>query len=189
MVSRTSQSKQSHETRRVVRTTGADDGTIRCTQSMNIDKPLDDIIGEKRKSRAPRRGATRPTGQRKPSTGNAGGNQPKGNGQAAAPAASAFGGVHVGEKIVISGLPTDVDKPQVEVRSETAWPLGASLTSPLPVSQELMKTTIGPIKSCNLSYDSRGQFIGVATILFKKAENATRAYYEYNGRVVDGSGS
>ncbi|POY72530.1 hypothetical protein BMF94_4356 [Rhodotorula taiwanensis] len=136
--------------------------------SMNIDKPLDDIIGEKRKSRAPRRGATRPTGQRKPSTGNAGGNQPKGNGQAAAPAASAFGGVHVGEKIVISGLPTDVDKPQVE---------------------ELMKTTIGPIKSCNLSYDSRGQFIGVATILFKKAENATRAYYEYNGRVVDGSGS
>ena len=82
------------------------------TQSMNLDKPLDDIIGEKRKSRAPRR--SRPAGgARKPSTGNVNNNN---NGAAAAaPAPAVSGSVHVGDKIIVSGLPTDVNEAQVRV--------------------------------------------------------------------------
>ena len=80
---------------------------------MNLDKPLDDIIGEKRKSRAPRR--SRPAaGARKPSTGNNNNN----NGAAAAaaaPAPAVSGSVHVGDKIIVSGLPTDVNEAQVRV--------------------------------------------------------------------------
>lgn len=77
---------------------------------MNLDKPLDDIIGEKRKSRAPRR--SRPAaGARKPSTGN----NNNGAAAAAAPAPAVSGSVHVGDKIIVSGLPTDVNEAQVRV--------------------------------------------------------------------------
>ncbi|KAG0657651.1 hypothetical protein C6P46_006305 [Rhodotorula mucilaginosa] len=132
---------------------------------MNLDKPLDDIIGEKRKSRAPRR--SRPAGgARKPSTGNVNNNN---NGAAAAaPAPAVSGSVHVGDKIIVSGLPTDVNEAQV---------------------RELFQTTVGPLRSCVLTYDARGQFKGTATVHFRKAEHATKAYTEYNKRVVDGSGS
>ncbi|GAA6018409.1 hypothetical protein JCM8202_001368 [Rhodotorula sphaerocarpa] len=135
---------------------------------MNIDKPLDDIISDKRKPRAPRRGG-RSGGQRKASAGQ--NNNAAAAAAAPAPAAArpaAFGNVHVGDKIIISGLPTDVDHAQV---------------------QELFTTTVGPLRSCNLTYDARGQFKGTATVHFKKAEHATKAYQEYNKRVVDGSGS
>ncbi|GAA5976512.1 hypothetical protein JCM10908_005526 [Rhodotorula pacifica] len=133
---------------------------------MNIDKPLDDIIGEKRKSRAPRR--ARPAGgARKPSTGNQNNNNINNNAKAAAaPAPAVSGSVHVGDKIIVSGLPTDVNEAQV---------------------RELFQTTVGPLRSCVLTYDARGQFKGTATVHFRKAEHATKAYSEYNKRVVDGS--
>ncbi|GAA5862520.1 hypothetical protein JCM3774_001046 [Rhodotorula dairenensis] len=129
---------------------------------MNLDKPLDDIIGEKRKSRAPRR-ARPAAGARKPSTGN---NNNNGAAATAAPAPAVAGSVHVGDKIIVSGLPTDVNEAQV---------------------RELFQTTVGPLRSCILTYDARGQFKGTATVHFRKAEHATKAYAEYNKRVVDGS--
>lgn len=95
---------------------------------MNIDKPLDDIIGDKRKPRAPRRGG-RSGGQRKASAGQ--NNNAAAAAAAPAPAAArpaAFGNVHVGDKIIISGLPTDVDHAQVQVSTPT---LSSSTRPPL----------------------------------------------------------
>ena len=61
--------------------------------------------------------------------------------------------------------------------------------NPRAQTQELFQTTVGPLRSCVLTYDARGQFKGTATVHFRKAEHATKAYTEYNKRVVDGSGS
>ncbi|KAK4331326.1 hypothetical protein RTBOTA2_000789 [Rhodotorula toruloides] len=131
--------------------------------SMNIDKPLDDMIAEKKKSRGPRR----PRGPRNAGAGgaaSAAGGAPK----AAAPAAAAAAPVHVGDKIIVSNLPTDVNEQQVK---------------------ELFTTTIGPIRTCSLAYNAQGLSKGTATVHFVKAEHATAAYQQYNKRLIDGSGS
>ncbi|BGP38282.1 RNA-binding RNA annealing protein [Rhodotorula kratochvilovae] len=136
--------------------------------SMNIDKPLDDVIAEKRKSRAPRR----PRGPRNgaPAAGGAaptaaapaaGGRAPRNAGPAAAVGAPA----HVGDKIIVSNLPTDVDERQIK---------------------ELFATTVGPVRSVSLSFNAQGQSKGIATVLFKQAEHATSAYTQYNKRLIDG---
>ncbi|GAA6040678.1 hypothetical protein JCM8097_000872 [Rhodosporidiobolus ruineniae] len=130
---------------------------------MNIDRPLDDVIQEKRKSRGPRR----PRGPRNPSANN-------GNGAAAAaPAAAAAAPaavkpVHVGDKVIVSNLPEDVNEQQI---------------------RELFTSTVGPVRRVELSYNPQGKSKGVATVLFNRAEHATKAYQEYNKRLIDGSGS
>ncbi|GAA6045593.1 hypothetical protein NBRC10513_005011 [Rhodotorula toruloides] len=127
---------------------------------MNIDKPLDDMIAEKKKSRGPRR----PRGPRNAGAGgaaSAAGGAPK----AAAPAAAAAAPVHVGDKIIVSNLPTDVNEQQVK---------------------ELFTTTIGPIRTCSLAYNAQGLSKGTATVHFVKAEHATAAYQQYNKRLIDG---
>lgn len=142
--------------------------------SMNIDKPLDDVIAEKRKSRAPRR----PRGPRNgappataaapaPAGPAAGGRAPRnaGNPNAGAAAASS---VHVGDKIIVSNLPTDVDERQIK---------------------ELFATTVGPVRQVSLSYNAQGQSKGIATVQFNKFEHATSAYQQYNKRLIDGGGS
>jgi hypothetical protein len=53
--------------------------------------------------------------------------------------------------------------------------------------QELIASTVGPFRSASLSYDSKGQSTGVATIQFQKAADATKAYNQYNKRLIDGS--
>lgn len=90
---------------------------------MNIDKPLDDIVAEKRKSRAPRRPRAPRNGAAAPAAaaaaapaaaaqGGRGGRQSAAQGQAASQ-----GTVHVGDKIIVSNLPTDVDERQIKVRA------------------------------------------------------------------------
>lgn len=164
---------------------------------MNIDKPLDDVIAEKRKSRAPRR----PRGPRNgappataaapaPAGPAAGGRAPRnaGNPNAGAAAASS---VHVGDKIIVSNLPTDVDERQIKVR----WPSRSYPTvSPTPLTplahpQELFATTVGPVRQVSLSYNAQGQSKGIATVQFNKFEHATSAYQQYNKRLIDGGGS
>lgn len=150
---------------------------------MNIDKPLDDMIAEKKKSRGPRR-------PRGPRNAGAGGAAPAAAPKAAAPAAAAAAApVHVGDKIIVSNLPTDVNEQQVKVR--LSLPL---LPPPLaypshPRAQELFTTTIGPIRTCSLAYNAQGLSKGTATVHFVKAEHATAAYQQYNKRLIDGSGS
>ncbi|KAI5479987.1 hypothetical protein MNV49_002277 [Pseudohyphozyma bogoriensis] len=133
--------------------------------AMNLDKPLDELIATKKKAnrgrRAPRGGAAgAATGGRIPSGPQAGRKAP-----AATPAAAASSQIPVGDKIVVSNLPDDVTEAQVK---------------------ELFTSTIGPIRSASLAYDSKGKSKGVATIQFNKVVDAQKAYQQYNKRLVDG---
>ncbi|GAA5902732.1 hypothetical protein JCM8208_007051 [Rhodotorula glutinis] len=144
---------------------------------MNIDKPLDDVIAEKRKSRGPR--ARRAPRNGAPATTSAPAAAPApaagGRGPRHAPrndnngtAAAASSSPHVGDKIIVSNLPTDVDERQIK---------------------ELFATTVGPVRLVSLSYNAQGHSKGVATVQFHKFEHATSAYQQYNKRLIDGGGS
>ncbi|GAA5859376.1 hypothetical protein JCM8547_002006 [Rhodosporidiobolus lusitaniae] len=128
---------------------------------MNIDRPLDEVIQEKRKSRGPRR----PRGPRNPSNAAPAQAAQAAAPKAAAPAVPAAGQVHVGDKVIISGLPEDVNEQQI---------------------RELFTSTVGPVRRVELSYNPQGKSKGVATVHFNKAEHATSAYTQYNKRLIDG---
>lgn len=53
--------------------------------------------------------------------------------------------------------------------------------------QELFSTTIGPLRRVLMSYRANGQSTGVVTVEFQRAEDANRAYAQYNNRLIDGS--
>ncbi|KDE06008.1 hypothetical protein MVLG_03690 [Microbotryum lychnidis-dioicae p1A1 Lamole] len=145
--------------------------------TMNLDKPLDEIIATKKKSRpskprgaprAPRAANAAPAQQQA-----AGARGPRAQQHAAAaahnnPGASATAGIQgIGDKIVISNLPTDVNEQQV---------------------RELFTSTVGPIISASMAYDAQGRSKGTATIHFRKAADATKAFQQYNKRLIDNSG-
>lgn len=71
-----------------------------------------------------------------------------------------------GSKVIVSNLPTDVTEAQVK---------------------ELFSTTIGPLRRVLMSYKANGQSTGVVTVQFQRAEDAGRAYAQYNNRLIDGS--
>lgn len=54
--------------------------------------------------------------------------------------------------------------------------------------QELFAQTIGPLSNVSLSYNQSGKSKGVATVQFRKAIDAQKAYKQYNGRLIDQSG-
>lgn len=64
-----------------------------------------------------------------------------------------------GSKIIVSNLPTDVTEPQI---------------------RELFASTVGPVTKVALSFDARGASKGVAQVEFKKNEDATKAFQQYN---------
>ena len=68
--------------------------------------------------------------------------------------------------MIVSNLPTDVTEAQVK---------------------ELFSTTIGPLRRVLMSYRANGQSTGVVTVQFQRAEDASRAYSQYNNRLIDGS--
>lgn len=70
------------------------------------------------------------------------------------------------EKIIVSNLPTDVNEAQVK---------------------ELFHSTIGPLKDVTLHYDPAGRSKGVANIIFQRKGDGTKAYQQYNNRLIDGS--
>ncbi|GAA5915402.1 RNA-binding protein YRA1 [Sporobolomyces salmoneus] len=127
----------------------------------SLDQPLDAIIQSKRKQRQPNR---RQRGSRPQSAKQAAGvAQPE---PAVAPAQAVAAQVHVGDKIIVSNLPEDVNEQQIK---------------------ELFHTTVGVVRSVNLSYNAQGKSKGIATIQFQRAEFATAAYQQYNKRLIDGS--
>ncbi|GAA5978337.1 hypothetical protein JCM21900_001608 [Sporobolomyces salmonicolor] len=127
---------------------------------MNIDKSLDDIISTKKRSRGPRRQRGNPPASSKQQAGVAA------PAPAAVPAAqAAAANVHVGDKIIVSNLPDDVNEVQIK---------------------ELFTTTVGPVRTVSLSYNAQGKSKGIATVGFNKAEHATSAYQQYNKRLIDG---
>ncbi|WFD27182.1 RNA-binding RNA annealing protein [Malassezia nana] len=75
------------------------------------------------------------------------------------------GGKGQGSKVIVSNLPTDVTEAQVK---------------------ELFSTTIGPLRRVLMSYRANGQSTGVVTVEFQRADDAHRAYAQYNNRLIDG---
>ncbi|GAA5932448.1 uncharacterized protein JCM15063_001228 [Sporobolomyces koalae] len=128
----------------------------------SLDQPLDAIIQSKRKERQPRR----QRGSRPQSAKQAAGVAPAKGAAAPVNAAQAVAAqVHVGDKIIVSNLPDDVNEAQIK---------------------ELFHTTCGPVRSVNLSYNAQGKSKGTATIQFQRADSATSAYQQYNKRLIDG---
>ncbi|CAO1635373.1 unnamed protein product [Sympodiomycopsis kandeliae] len=142
--------------------------------SMNLDKPLDDLISSK-----PRRGGR---GGRRGRGGRASGGGAKaaaigakaGNAVAAAAATANRNkplvipgrtpGGNQGSKIIVSNLPLDVTEAQVK---------------------ELFATTIGPLRKVTMSFRANGQSTGQVTVEFQRGEDAAKAYAQYNDRVID----
>ncbi|KAF8510561.1 hypothetical protein BU17DRAFT_77653 [Hysterangium stoloniferum] len=69
------------------------------------------------------------------------------------------------EKIIVSNLPQDVNEAQIK---------------------ELFATQVGPTKEVTLNFDHAGRSKGVATVTFVKRGDGTKAYQDYNGRLIDG---
>lgn len=90
------------------------------------------------------------------------------------------------EKIIVSNLPTDVNEAQIKV----CFALWGDFYLPLLLTrlrQELFHSTIGPLKDVALHYDPAGRSKGVANILFQRKGDGTKAYQQYNNRLIDGS--
>ncbi|EIN08615.1 hypothetical protein PUNSTDRAFT_52947 [Punctularia strigosozonata HHB-11173 SS5] len=86
--------------------------------------------------------------------------------KARAAAANAKPAAPLSEKIVVSNLPADVNEQQLK---------------------ELFTTTIGPLRDVTLTYDHNGRSKGVATILFQRKGDGSKAYAQYHNRLIDGS--
>ncbi|RXW16879.1 hypothetical protein EST38_g8975 [Candolleomyces aberdarensis] len=131
-----------------------------------MDKSLDEIISNKRPQRHPRRsagaaargavlGRAAPTPAQKARAAPA----------VVAPKAPAGPAVS-SEKIMVSGLPLDVNEAQVK---------------------DLFHQTIGPVREVTLSYNAQGKSKGTATVLFSRKGDANKAYQQYNNRLIDGN--
>ncbi|KAF8627331.1 hypothetical protein AX15_004405 [Amanita polypyramis BW_CC] len=70
------------------------------------------------------------------------------------------------DKIIVSNLPADVNETQIK---------------------ELFHSTVGPLKDVTLHYDSAGRSKGVASVHFQRKGDGTKAYQQYNNRLIDGS--
>ncbi|KZV92655.1 hypothetical protein EXIGLDRAFT_614095 [Exidia glandulosa HHB12029] len=88
------------------------------------------------------------------------------NTRQATAAAAIQAGTVGSEKIIVSNLPPDVNEAQIK---------------------ELFSTTVGPLKEVNLHYDSAGKSKGVANVAFTRKGDGTKAYNQYNNRLIDGS--
>jgi len=89
------------------------------------------------------------------------------------------------EKIIVSNLPTDVNEAQIKVCSRLLWLICPSCS--LVPRQELFHSTIGPLKDVTLHYDPAGRSKGVANIIFTRKGDGSKAYQQYNNRLIDGS--
>jgi len=130
-----------------------------------MDKTLDDIIATKKVGRRrgpPRRGSARAQTLGKPLPAPATRARVASTGVKAAVVASAASAT---EKIIVSGLPVDVNETQIK---------------------ELFATTVGALRGVTLHYDSSGRSKGIASVQFSKKGDATKAYQQYNNRLIDG---
>ena len=86
---------------------------------------------------------------------------------------------------MVSNLPTDVNETQIRVSFIfEAFCRPSSSPSRL---QELFTTTVGPLRDVTLHYDSRGVSKGVASVTFNRKGDGSKAYQQYNNRLIDGS--
>jgi len=127
-----------------------------------MDKSLQEIISSKPKKG--RRGAGRRSSARVQVLGKPAVAPVKRARAAATPATAAP--AQISEKIIVSNLPGDVNEAQVK---------------------ELFKQTVGPLKEITLHYDATGRSKGVATVTFQRNGDGTKAFQQYNNRLIDGS--
>ncbi|OCH86326.1 hypothetical protein OBBRIDRAFT_838247 [Obba rivulosa] len=135
-----------------------------------MDKSLDEIIATRPKGI--RRGTTRRTPAKAAVLGSptaAPATRARAaaavNGGKAAPAAGATA-QQPADKIIVSNLPPDVNELQVK---------------------ELFHTTVGPLRDVTLHYDAQGRSKGVAAVHFQRRGDGTKAFQQYNNRLIDGS--
>ncbi|KAJ5757541.1 uncharacterized protein N7511_006235 [Penicillium nucicola] len=129
--------------------------------SANLDKSLDDLVGSRRQSV---RNTRRRAGGRRPATKPAVGGVKKSTKAAPKPAHPAPT-VQASSKIIVSGMPSDVSEANIK---------------------EYFTKSAGPVKRVMLTYNQNGSSRGIATIIFAKADTATKAAKELNGLLVDG---
>ncbi|KAI5970626.1 YRA1 [Candida margitis] len=150
--------------------------------SASLDKSLDDIISSSKKSFKSRRPGAKVGGAKgtqnkvgKKLVGNkvkktATFKRPNGPRPGAAAAAAAAAAVPAFDlsyatKVNVTGLPKDLKQDNI---------------------REFFQSQVGGVQTVALSYNERGQFKGVATVIFKSNKNASLAVEKYHGASIDG---
>ncbi|CAD1812160.1 RNA recognition motif family protein [Candida parapsilosis] len=149
--------------------------------SASLDKSLDDIISSSKKSFKSRRPGAKIGGGAKGNQNKVGkklvGNKTKKtatfkrpNGPKPAAAAAAAAAVPAFDlsyatKVNVTGLPKDLKQDNI---------------------REFFQSQVGGVQTVALSYNERGQFKGVATVIFKSNKNAALAVEKYHGASIDG---
>ncbi|KAG6377501.1 hypothetical protein JVT61DRAFT_15309 [Boletus reticuloceps] len=133
-----------------------------------MDKSLDEVIATRPKNQ-------RRLGRRTPAKVQVLGNPANAavraaaqNAAAAKVVATANHTAQPADKIIVSNLPADVN----EVKSRYL---------------ELFHSTVGPLRDVTLHYDSAGRSKGIAAVHFQRKGDGTKAYQQYNNRLIDGS--
>jgi THO complex subunit 4 len=130
-----------------------------------MDQSLDEVIAARPKShrRTGRRGSAKTQVLGHPA--NAAARTAAQNSAAAKVVAAAAPPSHPADKIIVSNLPADVNEVQIK---------------------ELFHSTVGPLRDVTLHHDSAGRSKGVAAIHFQRKGDGTKAYQQYNNRLIDG---
>ncbi|RSH88799.1 hypothetical protein EHS25_003027 [Saitozyma podzolica] len=127
--------------------------------SMDIDKPLDELIAAKPRARRGGRGGRAPQSSARTRYAGA---VPKAASQPTRAAAKPIAAD--ASKVIISNLPADVTEAAV---------------------RDLMQSTVGPVRTVQMSYTSTGKSTGVATVIFKNKGDANKAHASYHNRMID----
>ncbi|KAI5310597.1 hypothetical protein KEM55_004754 [Ascosphaera atra] len=150
-----------------------------------LDKSLDEILSSEKLQRRRQRRAARAGagGARKQKAARAA--------QQAAPAAAAAPVLTGDSKIIVSGLPSDVDEASIK---SPAWEFGCALVTGDNVQNgktkaalitEYFSKSAGPVKKVILTYNQNGTSRGIASIIFRQPESAAKAAKDLNGMLVD----
>ncbi|KAL5118291.1 RNA-binding RNA annealing protein [Pleosporales sp. CAS-2024a] len=135
--------------------------------SSKLDTSLDDILKTRRQTKSRGRGGRRPDATRPAPSGPVGGVAKSTKPTKQAKAAPSAVIPEISGKILVSGLPHDVDQNQLQDYFATA-------------------VGVGRPKKVLLQYGPTGRSLGSATIIFNKHEQAVKATSALNGVKIDG---
>ncbi|EAS28582.3 RNA binding domain-containing protein [Coccidioides immitis RS] len=133
--------------------------------SGKLDTSLDEIINTTRASRRQRRRDSRSTRGKAASAPVGGVRKPARQAKAAAKAIPTAPSTGTGEsKIIVSGLPSDVNEANIK---------------------EYFHQSAGPVKKVMVTYNQNGTSRGIASITFARPDTAAKAAKELNGLLID----
>ena len=132
--------------------------------SAELDKSLDQIMATRPKNN--RRGSRRASAPASTTARQRYATDVPASKRGAAPASTAGSPAQANaQKIMVSGLPPDVNEEQIK---------------------ELFTSTVGPLSSVQLNFDAQARSKGTATVIFQKRGDANKAFAQYNNRLIDG---